>query len=414
MAGRKSVAVIGAGIVGLSTALWLQRAGHDVTLIDREPPGEGTSSGNAGVFADYARLPFAAFYNLRGMPRMLMDPEGPLSIQPRYMTQLFGYGLRFVKACGRRAYMNGRAALTALQTAARGADDELLGMAHARDLVRHSGCLALVGSAAGLEAALAGHFKERREQGTSMRVVSVCEVAELEPGLQRFHAGGVFYPETRHTVNPLELSRRYARSFVKAGGRFVRDDVRRLAQSERNALVETTSNVRTFDQVVLCAGYASAHLARSLGLKVPMASERGYHLMVDSTGLALQRPVVWLDKATFLTPMDGGIRVAGTAEFAYPDAALASARTNVMLSNVRRMLGTDPDVLSTWVGSRPSSPDSLPVIGRIPGAPNFTAAFGHGHLGLTLAAITGKLVSESIDGRPTSVDLSPFLLDRFC
>lgn len=409
----KSIAVIGAGVVGLSVAIWLQRTGQKVTVIERALPGEGTSSGNAGVFADYARLPFSAFYNLRGMPRMLMDPEGPLSIQPRYVTSLMHYGLRFVKACSRRAYMNGRSALTALQSVAPAADDELLSATNARDLVRHSGCLALVGSAAGLEAALAGHFRERREQGVRMQVVSAGEVAELEPGLEPFHAGGVYYPDTRHTVDPLMLSRRYAKTFADAGGRLLRTQVIGVSQGDGHAVINTGESRQNFDHVVLCAGYASADLARCLGLKVPLASERGYHLMINASGRSIQRPVVWLDKATFLTPMEGGIRVAGTAEFAYPDAPQSAARTKVMLSSARRMLGTDPEVLSTWVGSRPSTPDSLPVIGPIPGAPSFTTAFGHGHLGLTLAAVTGKLVSESVRGLPTSIDLSPFLPDRF-
>ena len=413
MTQAKNVAVIGAGIVGLSTALWLQRKGLQVTLIDREEPGLGTSFGNAGVFADYARLPFATYDQLRKIPGMLLDKGSPLSVQPRYAKHLVAYGWNFFKACSPERYRLGRDALTRMQEIAPAADEVLLNDTGANDLVRHSGCLALLSTQEGCDAAMAGHLKERREQGVSMRPLSAAEVSELEPDLAGFHAGGVLYADTRFTVSPVELSRRYARHFTASGGRILQEEITTLSDTEEGCRVDTLQGKHSFDRVVVCAGIAGAKLAAQLGVKIPLVSERGYHLMLEVEAWRLSRPVVWLDKATFLTPMEGGVRVAGTAEFAEPDAPPDSDRTDLMLDTAQKMIGKTPTVKSSWVGSRPSTPDSLPVIGRVPGHQNFMLAFGHGHLGLTLAAATGKLVAESILDARDEPALAAFAPARF-
>ena len=408
-----TIAVIGAGIVGLSTALWLQRLGARVTLIDRDEPGQGTSYGNAGLFADYGRLPIASLTQLRKIPGMLLDKTSPLSMQARYAKQLMPYGWHFVKACTPDNYRRGREALTGLQMLAPAADEALLDQTGAADLVRHRGCLALFSTREGFDAALTGHLAERKAQGVNMRSLSVDEVRELEPDLAGFHAGGVLYTDTRFTVSPIELSRRYARHFAAQGGQLLQDEVKALADSQDGCRVDTPQGSHRFDRVVICAGVAGAKLAAQLGVQIPLVSERGYHLTLDAGAWKISRPVGWLDRAVFMTPMEGGIRIAGMAEFAAPDAPPAEQRTSVMLDTATRMIGKTPNVTATWVGSRPSTPDSLPVIGPVPGHPNFLLAFGHGHLGLTLAAATGKLITECIQGAPSSPLIKAFSPARF-
>lgn len=408
-----NIAVIGAGIVGLSTALWLQRSGLNVTLIERGEPGQGTSFGNAGLFADYGRLPIASFDQLRKIPGMLMDKKSPLSLQPRYAKQLMPYGWNFVKASTPDNYRRGRDALTYIQTIAPEADQILLREAGCDDLVRNTGCLALFSTRDGFDTAWAGHLRERREQGVNMRALSVAEVAELEPDLADFHAGGALYSDTRFTVNPARLSQAYARHFVAQGGRLLQDEVETLATTDQGCRVSTSQGRHDFDRVVICAGVAGARLAEQLGARIPLVSERGYHLMLEVDAWQVSRPVGWLDHAIFMTPMEEGIRIAGMAEFAEPNAPQSGRQAKLLLDIATRMIGRAPSRKSTWVGSRPSTPDSLPVIGRVPDHPNFLLAFGHGHLGLTLAAATGKLVEQCIHDTQQDPALAAFSPARF-
>ncbi|GGK71592.1 NAD(P)/FAD-dependent oxidoreductase [Amphritea balenae] len=409
----ENIVIIGAGIVGLSTALSLQKSGYQVTLIDREDPGMGASFGNAGLFADYARLPFTKFAMLRKMPGMLLDSTSPLSMQSSYLPNLVTYGLGFVKSCLPSKYEQGRAALSALQNCAVAADQRLLQLTGSEDLIKAKGCLALFDSEQAIEDARVGDMAERIQQGVSLEFLSAGEVADLEPDLSAFHAGGVFYPNTRFTVSPVALSQRYAEHFVAQGGNIVLDEVLEISPQGPGVRVRCSGSVSQFDKLVLCAGVASKKLLKPMGCNFPLVSERGYHLTLDTDGKKLSRPVGWLDKAVFLTPMSDGVRLAGTAEFAYADAPLNPERASVMLQHAKVMLGQEPEIRSTWVGSRPSTPDSLPVIGMLKQYPQISVAFGHGHLGLTFGAITGQLISECIRGVQTSVDLTPFAPERF-
>ena len=410
---NKHIAIIGAGVVGLSTALSLQQAGYQVTLIDRDEPGMGTSFGNAGLFADYSRLPFTRFDLMLKMPGMLLDSDSPLSLQGSYLPNLMSYGWGFFKSCFKTRYEAGRAALTSLQDCAVQADSELLKLTGADGLVKANGCLALFDSEQSVVDAKVGDMAERLQQGVNLEFLSAGEVAELEPDLAGFHAGGVFYPDTRYTVSPVDISRRYAEHFVTHGGAFVKDEVQEIRPNGCGVMLQLTDSSREFDHLVLCAGVVSKQLLKPLGCNFPLVSERGYHLSLNTGNKGLSRPVGWLDKAVYLTPMAEGIRLAGTAEFAHADAPLDIKKARVMLKHATVMLGDEPEIKSTWVGSRPSTPDSLPVIGALQAYPQIKVAFGHGHLGLTFGAITGKLITENIKGIKPSVDLTPFAPERF-
>lgn len=407
------IGIIGAGVVGLSTALYLQKAGYRVTLIDKEAPGMGTSFGNAGLFADYARLPFAKFAMMCKMPGMLLDKTSPLSMQGSYLPSLMPYGWQFFKACFPARYAQGKAALKALQEQTQAADQWLLQLTGSQDLVRSAGCLGLFATEEGFATAQSGDLRERREQGVNLEFLSADQVRELEPDLAGFHAGGVFYADTRFTVSPVELSRRYAHHFTAHGGVIVQDNVKAIQPGERDVSVRLSSSTARYDQIVVCTGVSSKELLAALGVNIPLVSERGYHLTLDIGDKRLTRPVGWLDKAVFLTPMADGVRLAGTAEFAAADAPLNPLRTDTMLQHAKVMLGNQPQIKSTWVGSRPSMPDSLPVIGPLAEHPRVKVAFGHGHLGLTFAALSGQLITECVQGKATSVDLEPFSAARF-
>nr|WP_320135764.1 FAD-binding oxidoreductase [uncultured Amphritea sp.] len=407
------IGVVGGGVVGLATAIFLQQAGYQVTLIDKEAPGMGTSFGNAGLFADYARLPFANFSMMRKMPGMLLDKSSPLSMQLSYLPSLMPYGWEFFKACFPANYTQAKIAMRALQEHVRQADQALLNLTQAQDLIKSEGCLGLFATDEAFATAQSGDLHKRREQGVELEFLSANQVQALEPDLADFHVGGVFYPNTRSTVSPIELSRRYAHHFTANGGVILQDEVLALIPNDSDVVVRLSDRHITYDQVVLCAGLASKNILATLGITVPVVSERGYHLTLDIGNKSLNRPVGWLDKSVFLTPMDDGVRLAGTAEFASAEAPSNVKRTEGMLAHAKVMLGNDPSIKSTWVGSRPSTPDTLPVIGPLERYPRVTVGFGHGHLGLTFAAVTGKLITESLLGHTPSIDLKPFSVTRF-
>lgn len=404
MTAPRTVAVLGAGIVGLSTALTLQNAGFDVTLFDQAEPGKGASFGNAGVFADYARLPMSSFSNLVAMPGMLLDRESPLSIRKSYLTRMIPYGYRFAKAALPENYRKGGDALTTLSELAQTADEQLWTLTEAHDLIGTSGCLALYGSAGGLQPGLAAQLQEREARGVALEYLDAKGVHDLEPDLLPFYTGGVRYKFTRFAKSPYQLSQRYFAKFLAMGGRFYQTDVRDVLTSENRADVIHGQGSDRFDAVVLATGIASRELAKRMGSEIPLVSERGYHLMVDAGQRRISRPVVWLDKSVFLTPMTDGIRVAGTAEFADPGDSPSASRSDLMLRVARTMFGQELQERSEWVGSRPSMPDSLPVIGFSPRSERVVFAFGHGHLGLSLSAVTAMLVRQMLMGEaPHSV-----------
>src|SRR5690606_20445552 len=226
MSQTKRVAVIGAGIVGLSVALWLQRAGvRDVILIDKAPPGGGASFGNAGVMADYARVPFANWAQFKQLPRALLDRSSPVAVRRHYLPSMLRYAAGFARACTPSRFHAGCRALVALQRTAVQDTTTLLQHAGATSLVRDSGVLALSSSRAGLQQALAGHVGLRERLGARAAPLSAAEAAALEPAVADFHAGGIYYPGGRYARDPHELCLRYASQLARAGGRFVRLEV---------------------------------------------------------------------------------------------------------------------------------------------------------------------------------------------
>lgn len=394
MNGVQTIGVIGAGIVGLSTALTLMQAGFKVKLFDKSEPGKGASFGNAGVFADYARLPMSSFSNLISMPSMLLDDSSPLSIKKSYLTKMLPYGYRFARATFPSNYKHNGDVLTELSQLSLVASEKLWKFAQTEDLIGTKGCLALYGSESGISKNLLKQMTERKARGVSLQYLNPREVNDLEPDLLPFYTGGIYYNLTKFAKNPFDISCRYFKKFIDTGGEFIQSDVYDIQATDDTVDVIHAKGIDSLDSAVVSSGIGSNDFVSRLGCRIPLVSERGYHLMVDVGQKQLSRPVVWLDKSVFLTPMTEGVRVAGTAEFAYPDDSPTTARSSLMLEIARTMFGENLKKCSEWVGSRPSMPDSLPVIGRSPKSNRVVFAFGHGHLGLSLSAATGELVRQ--------------------
>lgn len=406
-----SVAIIGAGIIGIATARALQRQGHQVTVFDPEPPGSGCSFGNAGHIAlDHIR-PLARPDVLLSLPKLLLDPLGPLCLKPAGLPRLMPWMLRFAAAAQPRRVAAGTTALAGLLAradAAWTAEIEASGLAL---LFRRKGSLVLYerDPAEGIAEAkiLAAH-------GVRAEMLSAEEAARRVPGLAVPIMGGRFHPDAYHTVDPHGLVLALIRRMVVDGGRIERAAVTGFDLSDGMIRALHAGGSRlSFNHVVLAAGAGAAPLAAQLGARAPLTRERGYHLMLKPNSLELGLPVTFAERGFVATPMSAGIRLAGTVELGAgtkPDWR----RAEILFRHAGRLFGRHSLTGTTrWYGDRPTLPDYLPMIGPAPRARNAVLALGHQHLGLTLATVTGGLVAELIAGRPSAVPLAPFRADRF-
>jgi D-amino-acid dehydrogenase len=412
--GARRAAVIGAGAVGIATGLYLQRDGWQVTVIDPAAPGEQASGGNAGLLALAHVAPVALPGTLRQVPRMLLDPESALRIRWRYLPRLLPWLTRFVQASAPGRVETVSRALADLLRGALEAYVPLLKAARATDLIRRQGYLvALAGE--GALAAARPELELRRRRGVRFEILREGEIRQLVPALAKEIDAGIFYPDVSHTVDPQRLVKALAEALARGGGTLRR--ARALGfetGSDGVSAVVTDAGRVPADLVVVAAGAWSQPLAAALGCTAPLETERGYHVTLPEPGIEPRLPVVSSALRFCATPMAMGLRLAGTVEFAGLAAPPDPARWQVMLKQAKRLYpALNTSGASYWMGHRPSLPDSLPVIGRAPRHANAYLAFGHGHIGLTAAAITGRALADRIAGRPPPFDLAPFRADRF-
>lgn len=409
--------VIGAGIVGVSTAAFLQRAGLRVTLIDRLPPGQGCSFGNAGGVAFAEIVPTLRSDVIKKIPGWLMDPLGPLAIRWRHLPKALPW---FLKA-GRNALPDRVRAITEARAslALRVVSDfeALLNDAGALDLLKYEDALRLYDTEAQYEAE-ASERQVKREHGFETRRLSPQELCDLEPDLAPDFACGATHGGWYYVTNPERVVTSLARHVVERGGDILADEV--LAIEHDGARAETLNlkagGRRALDRLVICAGAYSHLLARQLGETVPLEAERGYHLTIPDAGVSLNRSLTYVAKPMAITPMEMGLRLAGTDEFAGLEAPPDWRRADALWPVAKRCLPKIRPLDATvtrWMGRRPGTPDSLPVASPSAKLGNVWYNFGHSHMGLTWGPTTGRLVAELMAVQRSNIDLKPFAVDRF-
>ncbi len=410
----RTAIVVGAGIVGVCCAVSLQRAGFAVTLIERDQPGMACSFGNAGNIGSSSFLPYSTPGIARRIPKMLMDRRAALKVRPRQFLKSLPWFVRFVREGRAERVAQIVEARRAILTRALDAYEPLLREAGGRDVIQTKGKLMLFESEAAF-AAVQGDLRARRDGGARVDVLTADEVRQLQPGLSPTIVKGAFLPELSHCVNPLRLTRQLLAHFLARGGRLEAAEVRGFTpRSEGPPVVATDAGTREASIVVLAAGVWSKALARQLGARVPVESQRGYHAMLAEPAVDIRIPLMANARNILITPMEEGLRCTGIAEHAGVEAAPNHALADLVLDHARELIpGLRTERVSRWMGQRPSTPDSLPVIGRLPRHPGVICAFGHGHTGLTMGAITGKLVAELAAGQPTTIDVGPYRPDRF-
>ena len=411
---NRHAVVIGAGIVGTCCALYLQREGLAVTLIDRDGPGEAASFGNAGALGLASVPPLGLPDTLVKAPKMMLDPMHPLVVRWGHLPKALPWFVHFIKS-SRRARAEAIADVRAdLLGRVNASYSPLLEDAGAQGLVQNSGLLMLFESERS-RADVEYGLEMRRRRGVKIEELTGDEAREMEPALGPLIQRGVFFPQVSQIVNPLRLTQTLVQHFQARGGTLRRETVKGFDFGPNGPTgVVTDVGRHDGDIMVLAAGVWSKFLARELGLRVLLEAERGYHAMLPNPGVEVRVPLVSEERHVTFGPMEDGLRMTSMAEFAAIEAPPDYARAERIFAAARELIpGLDAGGATRWMGSRPSTPDSLPLIGPSPRFANVFFAFGHGHLGLTLAALTGRIIADLIQDRRPNIDLSPLGPDRF-
>ncbi len=408
-----NIAVVGAGIVGVCCASYLQRDGHAVTIFDPVPPGGSCSFGNLGSLSPGSCVPVAMPGVLRKIPRWLLERDGALRIAPKRLSAALPWLARFAAAASPARVRRNSDALHALHSQVFESYAPLLKAAGAEDLVRRPGQLYVFESDESYVHSQP-ELELRRTHGERHEILDADEIGQLEPALARRYARGVFLPDSGHCVDPEGLVCALAETFVRAGGRILSQRVSGISATGAGAILQTGAEPARFDRVVIAGGAWSNDLLRPLGAKVPLESLRGYHAVMRRPGIMPRMAIRFTEAKVMTTPMAMGLRIGGTMEIAGLDAPPTLSRAAALARlGVQVFRGVDPADYTTWMGHRPATPDSLPVIGPLARQPAVVCAFGHGPTGLTGGAMTGRMVADHIASRLPPVDLTPYLPARF-
>lgn len=405
--------VIGGGIVGVCCAAHLRRDGHDVTLLTKDEIGSVTSSGNGGTLSPGSCVPLSTpGIILRSLK--WIGSDGPLKIKWGYLPRLLPWLTRFVAAARRGKMAEISDALYALHGPVFDCYAPLLSPAQSADLIRRTGNI-IVHRTADAIALDRIDWRVRLERGARLEILGRSAIEEIAPGVASAYVAGLRSPEQGFTVHPQRLAEAIGRNFVAAGGVVRRGDVRRIVFADNRVVgVETDLETESADAVVVAAGVWSKALVEPLGIRVPLESQRGYHVSISGSGVDLKAPVLFGDKRVLVTPMETGLRVGGTVEFGGLDAEPDWSRAEGLLRTFKELFpNARADSYSRWSGQRPCTPDTIPVIGRIQRAPNVFCAFGHGHNGMTSGPVTGRLISDLATGRSTLINVRPYRPERF-
>jgi glycine/D-amino acid oxidase-like deaminating enzyme len=409
------IVVVGAGVVGLAVAYHLVKSGASVTLIDRDPGGDKASFGNAGGIAVTEVVPASAPGALWRALGWMLDPLGPIAVRPRHAPRLIPWLVRFVKSGAPQEVERISRALAAINS--RVYDDlvpMLSEMGMAAELHRH-GALSIYETEEGYQRDVP-EWDCKRSHGIVAEDVSGEDARRMEPALGPLVHRAVLTPQWSHVSDPKRVVQGMS-AWLRKGGVAIRTgEVRRILPGSTSPLtVEIAGGERIgAGKAVIAAGAWSANLARCLGDPVLLESERGYNTTLPSSGIVVKRELIFSERKFVATPLSCGLRIGGAAEFGGLKAPPNFKRSRTLAELARRYL---PELKieggTNWAGHRPTTPDSLPVIGASKHQPNVLYAFGHGHLGLTQAATTGRLVSELVFQRTPSIDLTPYDIGRF-
>ena len=413
MKSGNSVVVIGAGIQGVCVALSLIKKGFKVTIVDRDEPGKNSASyGNAGHFSPYASLSMNRPDILIDVPAMLLSTTGPLALRWNYVPKMIPWFLKFIKNCTKNRMMHTAKYMHQILDLALPAYDELFQEIDVSGLVESRGIIYFWTDKDLKSREL--EINVRKELGVEQKLLKPHEIHDLEPHIKQIYHGGVLYPSARHARNPKKILLKLFELFLKKDGKFIKENVETIDfLPDSKPSIKTNLNSYIFDKAVVACGAFSKKLTDQADEKIPLDTERGYHVHFKGYDHLLSRPIIFLNRGFGITPMEQGLRVVGTVEFGGLNNPLNKKRVLNLVNNAKYLFPELDKNYDEWLGFRPTLPDFLPVIGPSKNHKNLFYSFGHHHLGWTLGAISGKILAGMIAEEKTNLDLSPYSSLRF-
>ena len=410
---KPSVGVIGAGIQGVCISLCLVKKGFRVTLIDRDEPGSNSASyGNAGHFSPYASVPINRPDMLIDVPAMLFSATGPLSLKWNYVPKMIPWFIKFIKNCSRKKMMHTAKYMHQILDLALPAYDDLFKEIDVSGLVENKGIIYFWTNKDLKSREL--EINIRKELGVEQQLLTAHEIHDLEPHIRKIYHSGIYYPSARHARNPKKILLKLFDLFLQKGGHFEKQNVNTINfSSDEKPIIKTNLNSYIFDKSVIACGAFSKKLTDTVNEKIPLDTERGYHVHFKGHDHLLTRPVIFLNKGFGITPMEPGLRVVGTVEFGGLNNPISKKRIINLVNNAKYLFPELTKHYDEWLGFRPTLPDCLPVMGPSKNYKNLYYSFGHHHLGWTLGAISGKIMAKMIAGENTNLDLSAYNSLRF-
>ena len=411
MSNKLKIGIIGAGIQGVSNALFLQKKGFQVTLFDRDEPGNSATYGNAGHFSPYASVPLNRPDLLVDIPAMLLSSRGPVALKWNYVPKMIPWFLKFIINCTNKNMMHTAKNMHQILDLALPAFDELFDEVDISGLVENKGIMYFWNDQNLKSREL--EIRIRNELGVKQQLLSPNEIHDLEPNIKPVYHGGVYYDYARHARDPKKILIKLFENFLKKGGKYLKLNINGLDFDGEKPVARTEIQRFVFDKLVIACGAFSKKLTDKLYENIPLDTERGYHVHFKNCDHLISRPVIYSNRAFGMTPMEQGLRVVGTVEFGGLKNPLSKTRIKNLIDNAKELLDGLPEHEDEWLGFRPSLPDFLPVIGPSKNYKNVFYSFGHHHLGWTLGAISGKIISNMIANENTNIDLKPYSSLRF-
>ena len=388
---QKNILVIGAGIVGLSTAYYLQSSNYQVTLADYQEPGSGTSRGHASMIANYGVPGINQPQVWSQLPRYLFSSNSPIAIKWSKILNLAPWLIEFLKNCNNSSMYSTAHHTALLLKNSLSFYKELLADIEATKFLTHQGVLYVWIN--DKEQPSQKQIDIRTQYGVEQVKLSRSEIKDLEPNLSSEVQGGWYFPNAHHVLDPDAILKKLFQAFLNKGGIFLKDEIQSIKNIDDKIEVKEIG----YDGLAICTGAFSKKLVKQIeGKFIPLETERGYHVEFPNTTQLLNRPTSLVESGMYLTPMNERIRAAGTVELGGLNPQISKARIDYIVRDARRLLPALKDYQNPWLGFRPTLPDCLPIISTSPKFKNVYYAFGHNHLGWTLGPTTGKMITELI------------------
>jgi D-amino-acid dehydrogenase len=410
---KTNIAVLGGGVIGLSVALRMLNSGREVVLIDPEEPGSGTSYGNAGTIAEYAVLPVGSPEVIKRLPSLLFNKNSPIAIKRSEIISLAPWLMKFLyQSMPKQAEKNAQS-IAKILVNARLRWEDLANQINGSSLLNSNGSIYIYKSKSIYDAGLKD-INHRKTLGLNAQMLNPSELSKLEPNINLIEGGAAYFPDCAYMSDPGKMMKLLLNACVEKGCQVIRQTAKNIERTNNGVKVTLNDKSTILSKhLVVSAGAFSKKFAKQVGDNIPLDVERGYHVEYDMNEPLLNRPCCSADGGFYMSPMSGRLRVVGTVELGGVSPKISMDRINHLEKGASNFFPSLGKSSRSWLGFRPSIPDSKPVISASKKGNDIVYAFGHGHIGLTLAPITAEIVESIITGKKPPIQTHEFSVQRF-